>query len=187
MNAVFDAIAGRRSIRSYRPAPLAREDVERIVTAGLYAPSARNRQPWHVTALLGQSRIDRVTAELKAAVVRMPDNPYKAFVGKADYTVNYRAPVFIMVSADPQASVMAMADCALVLQNMFLAAQALGIGSCWINQLGSACADAGFRAFLTELGLPPGHYIYGSACFGYAQGPAPTAPPRREGTVTYLE
>lgn len=45
-------------------------------------------------------------------------------------------------------------DCACALQNIFLAAKSLGIGSCWINQLGQTCDDPDVRAFLTGLGIP---------------------------------
>jgi nitroreductase len=80
---------------------------------------------------------------------------------------------------------MAASDCALALGNMFLAAHALGIGSCWVNQLGSACGEPGFRAFLTELGVPPGNYVYGGAAFGHAAGGLPEAPARKEGAVVW--
>lgn len=185
MNEVLKAIKERRSIRHFLPTPVGEEDLNRIVEAGLWAPSARNGQPWHLTVLTGLERIDAVTRELKDAVARMPENPYKAFVGAKGYTVNYHAPALVIVSADPQSAAHATADCACVLQNMFLAAHSLGIGSCWINQLGSACAEPGFRAFLTGLGLPENHHIYGCAALGYADGPAPSPPARKEGTAHY--
>lgn len=187
MNDVLSNILSRRSIRKFTSDQFPRDMAEQIVAAGLYAPSAMNRQPWHLTVVRGSGHIDRLTAGLKAAVARMPENPYAAFVGKEEYTVSYHAPTLIIVSADPAASGMAMADCALVLQNMFLAAHSLGLGSCWINQLGSACAEPGFRALLSEFGVPEKNHIYGCGAFGYAAGPAPQAPPRKEGTVNYVE
>lgn len=185
MNAVIQAILERRSIRKYKPDNISSQNIDLIVKAGLYAPSARNRQPWHLCVLQGQELIDKVTAELKAAVARMPENPYKAFVGADNYTVNYHAPVFIIVSADPAVSSLAMADCALVLGNMFLAAHSLGIGSCWINQLGSACDEPGFRQTLRKLGVPDRNMIYGCGAFGYAESAPTEAPDRREGVVTF--
>ncbi|MDR2162039.1 MAG: nitroreductase [Desulfovibrio sp.] len=153
--AVLNNILTRRSIRKFQSKPVPLEILEKIVEAGLYAPSARNSQPWHFTVVAGLDRVARITAELKAAVARMPDNPYRAVVGSAAYTVNYaNAPVFILVSAAPDSSPVVAADCSLALGTMFLAAHALGIGSCWINQLGSACGEPGFRAFLTQLGVP---------------------------------
>jgi nitroreductase len=185
--AVLKNILTRRSIRNFQSTPIPREILEKIVEAGLYAPSARNSQPWHLTVVGGQDRLARITAELKAAVARVPDNPYKELVGSAAYSVNYgNAPVFIIVSAAPDASPVVVADCSLALGTMFLAAHALGIGSCWINQLGKSCDEPGFRAFLTQLGVPPQNRIYGCGAFGFAAGDAPKAPPRKEGRVLYV-
>lgn len=185
MNEVIRNIMERRSIRSFTDDQISPENLDLIIKAGLYAPSARNRQPWHLCVLQNREMIDKLTAELKAAVARMPDNPYATFVGAAGYTVNYGAPTFIMVSADPEVSSLALADCALVLGNMFLAAHSLGIGSCWINQLGSACGEPGFRQELNRLGVPQQNMIYGCGTFGYPQSRTTEAPPRREGTVTF--
>lgn len=187
MNETIQNILERRSIRKYLPDTISRQDLDLILTAGLYAPSARNRQPWHLCVIQGQEKIDRLTAEVKAAVDRMPENPYKAMVGAKEYTVNYHAPVFIVVSADSEESPMAMADCALVLGSMFLAAQSLGIGSCWINQLGSVCNEAGFRKILTGIGVPPNHTVYGCGAFGFPQTRPSAAPARKEGAVTFVD
>jgi nitroreductase len=79
-----------------------------------------------------------------------------------------------------------VADCSLALGTMFRTVRALGIGSCWINQLGRSCDEPGFRAFLTQLGVPPQNQIYGCGAFGFAAGDAPKAPPRKEGRVLYV-
>ena len=50
-------------------------------------------------------------------------------------------------------------------RTFFLAAKSLGIGSCWINQLGQTCDDPDVRAFLTKLGVPESHKVYGCAAW----------------------
>lgn len=187
MNEIIKALHERRSVRKYTDKAVPRELVEEVVKAGLAAASARNTQPWHLSVVLDRAKIDALTSELKAAVARMPENPYKAFVGASAYTVNYHAPVFIIVSGDPAESGMVLADCALVMANMALAAHSLGLGSCWINQLGSACAEPGFRAVLTGFGVPEGNPVYACLCLGYAVGPLPAAPERKPGKVNYVE
>ncbi len=77
-------------------------------------------------------------------------------------------------------------DCALLLGNMFLAAHALGVGSCWINQLNVLNDEPGFRAYMTTLGIPLQNRIFGCACFGYADGPARDAAPRKENNVVWI-
>ena len=51
------------------------------------------------------------------------------------YCCYYHAPTLVIVSNEPTQWWAGM-DCACAIENMFLAAQSLGIGSCWINQLG---------------------------------------------------
>ena len=75
-----------------------------------------------------------------------------------------------------------MADCSLALQNIFLAAQSLGLGSCYINQLHWLRDDPGVRAYLFELGIPKEHTICSSAAVGFKAVESP-APSRKEGTI----
>ena len=82
---------------------------------------------------------------------------------------------------------MVQCDCTLVLGNIFLAAYSLGLGSCWVNQLGILSNEPGFRSTLDALGVPSGNTVYGCACLGYPDGPHPAPPPRREHTVNYVQ
>ena len=62
-----------------------------------------------------------------------------------------------------------------------------GIGSCWINQLGQTCDDPDVRAFLTRLGIPENHRVYGCAALGYAPADAPVKEKKlAAGTVTVI-
>ncbi len=187
MNETIRNILSRRSVRRYKPDQIGREDLDLILKAGLHAPSARNTQPWHLTVLRGLGVIDELTREVKAATARMPENKYKEMVGKDGYTVNYHAPVFIIVSIDKALSAAPEADCALVLGNMFVAAYSLGIASCWINQLNVLNDEPGFRAVLSRLGVPPTYSVYGCGTFGYAEKMPSKALERRENTVNIME
>lgn len=96
------------------------------------------------------------------------------------------APTLVIVSNEPTQWWAAM-DCACALENIFLAAKSLGIGSCWINQLGQTCDDPDVRAFLTKLGVPESHKVYGCAALGYAPADAPVKEKKvKEGTVTII-
>lgn len=187
MNDVIKAILERRSIRSYQDKPIPEDQLELIVKAGQYAASARNVQPWHITVVTNAASIRNITAEVKAAIIRVGVERYLAAANSDVYSVNFhKAPVFVIVSADPTITLCAAEDSSLVLGNMFLAAHSLGIGSCWINQLGCVCDDPQFRAFLDGLCVPKGFTVYGSACFGYGDKPHPEAKPRKENSVNYV-
>ena len=187
MNETLKTILTRRSVRKYKPDQIPLEDVKTIVNAGLYAPSAMGRQPWHVVVVRGYEKIAEVNEQVKSATARMPENPYRDYVASNSYTINYGAPTFVIVSGDCELSPRnACFDCALLLGNMFLAAHSLGIGSCWINQLNVLNDEQGFRDYMTKLGISPQNRIFGCACFGYADGPVREAVPRKENAVVYV-
>ncbi|MCD7897992.1 MAG: nitroreductase family protein [Planctomycetaceae bacterium] len=187
MNPVLQTLLDRRSIRKYTDKPISAADRDAILQAGLHAPSAKNTQAWHITVVEKPDVIQNITREVKAAILRAGVTKYEALAKNDNYSVNFRAaPLFVITSANPDETSCPAEDCAVLLENMFLAAHSLGIGSCWINQLGCVTDEPEFRKFLTSLGVPTANKVQGSACFGYADGPAPKAPPRREGTVNHV-
>ena len=189
MNDVIQAILNRRSIRKYTTTPIPEADRDLIVTAGLHAASSRNIQPWHITVVQNPDIIAAITRETKAAIIRANVARYLGMANSDAYTVNFgNAPLFMIVGADFAASSCPVEDGSLVLGNMMLAAHSLGIGSCWVNQLGGVCDEPGFREFLaSRLAFPAEMKIVGSCAFGYGATEHPKAPPRKEGTVTLVE
>lgn len=188
MNETLNTIFTRRSVRKYKPDPIPHETMETITEAGLYAPTAMGRQPWHVLVISNLEKIKELNAEVKSATASMPDNPYRDYVVSDAYTINYHAPIFVVVSGDTVLSPRnAQFDCALLLGNMFLAAHSLGIGSCWINQLNVLNDEPEFRDYITKLGVPVQNRIFGCACFGYPDTPTKAPAQRKEKTVMYIE
>lgn len=102
------------------------------------------------------------------------------------YCCYYHAPTLVIVSNEPTQWWAGM-DCACAIENMFLAARSLGIGSCWINQLGTTCDDPEVREFITSLGVPKNHKVYGCVALGY---PDPSIPMKEKkvkaGTITVV-
>ncbi|MCC8167619.1 MAG: nitroreductase family protein [Planctomycetes bacterium] len=187
MNPVLQALMERRSIRKYTDKPIRPADRDAILQAGLYAPSSKNTQAWHLTVVEKADVIQDITREVKAAILRAGVAKYEGLAKSENYSVNFRAaPLFVIVSVNPNETPCPAEDCATLLENMFLAAHSLGIGSCWINQLGCVTDEPEFRKFLTTLGVPAANKVQGSACFGYADGAAPKAAPRREGMINHV-
>ncbi len=188
MNEVVKAILERRSVRKFKPDRIPDADLDVIAQAGLYAPSSKNAQAWHILVVRNARKIDMITAEVKAAILRAKVAKYAALAENPKYAVNFgSAPVFMIVSADPGATSCPVEDCSCLLENMFLAAHSLGIGSCWVNQLGCVTDEPRFREALTALGVPAGNKVYGSAAFGYPASAPHAALPRREGAVAVVE
>lgn len=166
MNEVICAIEGRRSIRSYRTDPVPEEKLEAVVKAGLMAPSAMNQQSWHFVVISGKGAERYRTY----CIEKLGRDPY------------YGAPAMILVFGKKDA-IAPVCDGSLAIGNLLLAAKALGLGSCWIH-----CVNDLFKeeAAAAEWGVPAGYRPVGSVALGFPAGEAPTAKPRKEGTVTRI-
>lgn len=92
----------------------------------------------------------------------------------------------IIVSAEENA-IAPIADSALALGNIFLAAEALGLGAVWIHSVNYIYSTEEGKALFAELGIPDGYVPYGSAALGYNAGEKPVAKSRREGTVNIIK
>ena len=120
----------------------------------------------------------------------VPDDDYpgkqgmKEYSRKEGFNFYYHAPTLIIASNRLNYE-NAMADCALALENIFLAAQSLRLGSCYINQLHWLRDDPNVRAYLFELGIPKKHTICSTAAIGF-KGTDSTAPIRKEGTINII-
>ena len=185
-NEVITAIKERRSVRSFKPDPLEDGVLDNILSAGSFAPTANGTQAWHITALVGRERIGELNLRLKEASVVPGFDRYAKFVSGA-YTVNFKnAPVFVIVGSHRTNSVCPVEDGTLVLSNILLAAHALGLGACWVNQLGAVGEEPGFRSYLTTLGFPETHLVVGSAAIGHPAGPYPKAHARKPGQINVV-
>ena len=141
MNATMETILHRRSIRSFLEKPIPKPVLEQIVLAGQYAPSAMNRQNWHFTVLQNQEKIQSLAKAIAAEL------------GMGEEYSFYRPAALILVSA-PKDSHNGLADCACALENIFLAAWSLDVGSVWINQLKDICDRPAIRASWMSWGFP---------------------------------
>ena len=82
------------------------------------------------------------------------------------YHFSYHAPILLIVSG-PEYDSRRVEDGSCILENIFLAAASLNIGSCWINQLRDTQNVDEVRNVLNKLGIPPNHQVVGCAAIGY--------------------
>jgi nitroreductase len=115
MDSRLDVIFSRRSIREYTGEPVRGEEVSSLLEAGMAAPSASNRKPWHFVVVT-----ERET--LQALAKR---HPYGKMIANAG--------VGIAVCGDPAISDCWVQDCTAATQNILIAATALGLGGVWIG------------------------------------------------------
>ena len=167
-NAVLQALRTRRSIRSYKPEQITDEELQAVLEAGTWAPTAKGCQdPW-IVAVQNPALLERIS-RMNAAVWGRDIDPF------------YGAPTYVLVFAsDPETWKNAVPDGSLVLGNMMLAAHAIGLGSCWINREREMFATPEGRALMAELGLPEGLIGVGALALGYPAAPPRDPKPRKE-------
>lgn len=186
MNETVKTIMERRSIRSYTKEQIRDEELNTIIEAGRFAPSAMNQQSWHITVIQKKEVIDKISAALKSAYAKSGNPKFVERAASANFNICYNAPTYIIVSGK-QGNIAPQIDCALAMENMFLAAKSLGIGSCWINAVNFLFTTEEGKALKKELGIPEDHFPYCSAGFGYNAAGSPDPAPRTENNVTIIK
>ncbi|MBM6985635.1 MAG: nitroreductase [Acidaminococcaceae bacterium] len=171
----LDLIRTRHSCRKFTARPVEPEKVEQVVEAGRYAPSGGNNQYTHFLVLRDRAVLSEVAriAREEFAKMEVTSDTYQSlansirFSKKGDYIFHYNAPVLIL-TANRIAYGNAMADCCCAVENMLLMANALDLGSCYINQMKWLNEDPVMTDYLRTLGLREGEKVFASLVLGYA-------------------
>ena len=172
MNETISCLLNRRSVRAYRPEQIKPAELEEILQAGLYAPSAMNRQSAVMLVIQDRETISMLS-RLNAEVMGRDTDPF------------YGAPTVIVVLADKNAP-NHVQDASLVMGNLMNAAFSLGVDSCWINRAREVFEMPEAKALLREKGISDDYVGVGNCILGYRSGELPAAPPRREGRIIKL-
>ena len=178
MNATIETIMSRRSIRSYQDKPIPEQDLQQIIECGIYAPSSRNKQEWHLTVITNKEKIDEVNKMAIEGMVRFGIN-----VDDGAH-IFYHAPCVIVLSS--KIGGFSEVNIGCVIENIAIAAKSLGYGSCVIGQTRYLYHKAVKIDVDRILKIPEGFEHDLAICLGFPKGKAPSAKPRREKVVDYI-
>jgi nitroreductase len=154
----YDLISGRRTIRSFKPEPVARELLERLVDVGRLAPSAANLQPLEFIVVDEAGLKSEVFSCLKWAAYIAPAGDPQPGKEPAAYIVT--------LANSKVREKMFEYDIGAAMENMTLAALAEGVGSCWMLSIDRDKLQA-------ALGVPEGYRIDSVLALGFpAEEPA---------------
>jgi nitroreductase len=189
------AILTRRSTRKMKAELPPRELIEKVIEAGRTAPSGSNSQTTHMIVVTKKEVLSELSAIVQDAFAAMEVGPeaYRSLRRAVEaskqggYVFHYGAPVLI-VTANRKGYGNAIADSACALENMMIAANALDLGACWINQLHWLDENARVRSYLEALGLRQDETITGGLILGYGAdgGPVRSAIQRTGNPVTWV-
>ncbi|SPF42926.1 Nitroreductase family protein [Candidatus Desulfosporosinus infrequens] len=185
MNETIQTILNRRSIRAYKQEQIKDDDLQIILNAGMYAPSAMNQQSWHFTAVQNKETLQKINQTIKSYFLKSGNQRFEDMAKSENFNILYSAPTLIIVSGDEKA-IAPQCDSVLAMGNMFLAASSIGIGSCWIHAITQLSSSEQGNTLISELGIPTGNKIFASGVFGYPAVAAPTATPRKENSVNII-
>ena len=149
---VMSLIQKRRSIRKFKTKPVKQDKIDTLVEAALRAPSSRGLQPWEFVVVTDKDILERLSRA----------RPHgSAFLGNA--------PLGIVVYADPTTADTWVEDTSIAATYIQLAAESLGLGSCWIqirNRMHDDKVSAG--DYVAEiLHLPKGRKVEAIIAVGY--------------------
>lgn len=132
---LLEIMQNRRSVRNYTGEPISNDNLQKILQAGLLSASSRARCPWELIVVRDKDVLKQMS---------------ECRIGSAKMLAGANAA--IVVTANTAASDVWVEDCSIVMSNMHLMADSLGVGSCWIQgRLREAPDGRTTETFLKEL------------------------------------
>ena len=153
MSDLLERIKHRRSCRFFNDKLVEKELVDKIVEAGLHAPSGMNKQDSIIIAIQNKEMIDSIR-NIKCSLGNRPGDPF------------YGASTLILVIA--KKFPLAKLDGGAVMENMLLEANSLGLGACWIHMTDDEVSHPDFSKTLKDLNIDFNEYeAVGHIVLGY--------------------
>ena len=179
---VIDAIMARRSIRQYKETPVPRELLQKIAECGVNAPNAMNKQEWEVRILDDANYMNEVTELMKQEMPQFVNSDAPGF-----RNAFRNAMALIAVACPDDEMGMTLINVGLMGENMCLAAQELGLGTCIMAAPSIfMTSSASAKPYLDKLGFSPGYKLRYFLAVGYPDE-TPNAKPRDLGKIKVVE
>jgi len=190
-NDVIEIIKTRSCVRQYLDKEISDDDIRFLIDCAGYAPSGLNMQPWAFLVIKNKDRILKLSEICKKSMIPILEDmknnskaaaEYLSFLKQKGSNMFFGAPVLVIILGNRNAPT-AVYDCAMAAQTMMLAAQSIGIGSCWIGAAQRALMD---EKLLREMGAPEGYIHVAPLIFGYPKGET-RMPDRIEPKVVWIK
>lgn len=182
----YDVIKSRRSCRVFKPDPIPRDALERIVEAATWAPSGKNRQNYRVFVVTGEKKnelvsiADRSFPIIEPSLREMYDDKIVSFTRNFFKTLG-GAPVLLVFYAVPteEGQFVDTQTVSAAIENALLAATYEGLGTCWMTN------PVHLRDDVDKILGVEGMDLMAFVPIGYP-GKEPPTPPRKEGRVEWI-
>ena len=173
MASTLEDLKNRRSCRSYQPRQITEEELQQVLEAGTYAPTGRGAQAPIIVVVQDKDTIAALSRQ-NAAIMGNPEaDPF------------YGAPTVLIVLADKSRPTY-LYDGSCVMDNLLNAAQAVGLGACWIHRAKEEFESEEGKALLKQWGIQGDYEGIGHCVLGYRADAVPAPAPRKENYVYYV-
>ena len=173
MAETLQAIKARRSCRNFKADMVPKELIDKVLEAGTWAATGMGRQSPIIIAVTNKELRDKLS-KMNADIMGSKADPF------------YGAPVVLIVLADKNVPTHVY-DGSLVMGNLMLAAEDLGLASCWIHRAKEEFESAEGKEILKSLGIEGDYEGIGHCILGYAAAPAGEPKERKASYVYYAE
>lgn len=172
-NPVLKAILERRSIRDFTEKSIQPEMINRMLEAGINAPSGKNLQTRRFTVIQSENEIQYLKEITEKVAMRE----------RASFHGFHNPKALILVSNDRR-NQDGIQDASCSAENIMLAASSYGLGSVWLNSLMTICDEIEIREKLNEYEIPANHIVWAMIAVGWPEKPG--VPPERKGNVVHF-
>ena len=175
-NEALEVLYNRRAIRKFKPEQIKDEELDAVLKAGTYAPTAMGLQSPLIVSVQNKEDVETLN-RLSAQIMGREGLPY------------YGAPTIIIVfyTEIARSDYFGILDASSVITNRLNAAYAVGLGSCWIHRSKEIFELDEGKALLKKWGINEKVVGVASMALGYSDMPQPEPKPRREGYVVKIK
>ena len=176
-NQVVETILARRSIRKYLPKPVEEKKLQKILECGINAPTGMYKQSWQIRVVQNPEFLAAIDQKFSEQRVREgKSSKAKAFYGD---------PCLIFIAYDKNYD-LSQVDCGLLGENIILAAQSMGLGTCCLGQVARFMMSEDAKELLPRLEIPKTHELLYAISVGYPDQ-EPTAKPRDWNRIRFVD
>lgn len=176
MNQTIEVIFKRKGTMSYTSQQINQSDMDTLISAGIAGPTARNLQNRHFTIVQNHELLLQI------------NDGVRIFMGApSEYNALYGAPTLIITSAPIENAPFADQDCAAAVENMLLAATALGLGSRYVVSPTRFIEGEAGKTLKHAIGIPEGYRSVACLIVGYDADPSRTPVSRNPDVVNYVK
>ena len=164
MNAFIDMIRSRASIRAFTDEPLTEEMIQVLMDAALGAPNGGNAQPWHFVFCTDKEKLQHLEDVQVAAIKASGNERMIALQESRNWKILFNAPLVVWICTKNGANGV---DAGIAGESMTLAAQSMGLGSCFIGGASAVFRGEEADEWKEYFSIPEGYEVHCGLSVGH--------------------